>query len=71
MCSEVQKEAIAFLVERVLFYKCPNGGFASLCPGTCPKCLERLTPVMVVGDTDRQSSDGDDGGGTYMRGVLV
>jgi hypothetical protein len=58
MSSAIQKEAMEFLPEMVLFYKCPNGGFASLRPGTCPKCHERLTPVVVVDDADRQSSDG-------------
>ena len=28
-----------------LFYKCPVGGFASLNPGICPKCNERLVAV--------------------------
>lgn len=28
-----------------VFYKCPVGGFASLRPGTCPKCHEVLVFV--------------------------
>ena len=71
MGSAVQKEAIAFLPERVLFYKCPNGGFASLRPGICPKCHEPLRPVVIVGNMDRQSSDEGNGSGTDMRGALV
>lgn len=28
-----------------LFFRCPVGGFASLIPGACPKCGERLTSI--------------------------
>ncbi len=37
-----------------VFFKCPIGGFASLRPGRCPKCLAPLTPV--AGDAMRGES---------------
>lgn len=43
-----------------LFYKCPVGGFASLLPGVCPKCDERLVAVSVLNETeDVQITVGD------------
>ena len=59
MDSAVPKEATVSGPEKGLLYKCPIGGFASLRAGTCPKCRESLTLVVVVGDLDRHS--GDDG----------
>ncbi|GEM_PF-6224122 len=35
-----------------LFYRCPVGGFASLSPGICPKCSERLVVVSAVNGSD-------------------
>jgi len=39
-----------------IFFKCPNGGFASLRPGICPKCHESLT-VVKSRDSAHESSE--------------
>ena len=65
MSNAIPKEATASLSGRGLYYQCPNGGFASLCPGICPKCHESLSPV-VEGGLDGQSG----GSGANMRGAL-
>ena len=38
-----------------IFFKCPNGGFASLRPGICPKCNELLTAVKSSGSAHDSS----------------
>jgi hypothetical protein len=65
MSNPVQQEVIAPHAERGLFYKCPVGGFVSLRPGSCPKCLELLTPVIVRVDADVHS--GNSSGVEHMR----
>lgn len=66
MGSTLPKEATASPRETGLYYQCPIGGFASLRPGTCPKCHESLT-LVVEGGVDGRSGNG----GTTMRETLV
>jgi len=48
------------------FYKCPVGGYASLRPGHCPKCHERLTLTTAANSShvlpipNLTASGGDD-----------
>ena len=82
MSSAVPKEATASLRKTGLYYQCPNGGFASLRPGICPKCHDSLAAVMVGGGVDgRSGNDGADmrgalslmrdSSGLFMRNVLM